>query len=166
MKKNLATEIQQQLNDRKFRRLLLAVSGGLDSICLAHYFVTNKDALDIEWLGIAHVNHGLRAGSADLDEKLVRDFAAANSIPFFCAHLDGGALKSAEGSLEENARDARYSALCQFASENQADVIVTAHHAGDQAETMYMRLHRGVTLAGLHGIQEMFANNPIWDLLK
>lgn len=163
MRNNLATEIQQQLNDRKFRRLLLAVSGGLDSICLAHYFITNRDVLGVEWLGIAHVNHGLRAGSADLDEKLVCDFAAANGIPFFCAHLDGAALKSAEGSLEENARDARYQALSKIADEiarspvkpgmtSEKIAILTAHHAGDQAETVYMRLRRGTSLKGLHGM--------------
>lgn len=164
MRNNLATEIQQQLNDRKFRRLLLAVSGGLDSICLAHYFITNRDVLGVEWLGIAHVNHGLRAGSADLDEKLVRDFATAYGIPFFCAHLDGAALKSAEGSLEENARDARYDALRNFAEEALADAILTAHHAGDQAETVYMRLRRGTTLAGLRGMQSIrqTAKTPIY----
>ena len=79
-------------------------------------------------------------------------FAKAHDIPFFLKKLDGEALKNAEGSLEENARDARYNAL-QEAAEN-CNAIVTAHHAGDQAETMYMRLRRGTTLAGLRGIQE------------
>ena len=205
-----------------FKRLLLAVSGGLDSICLAHYFIKNRKVLGIEWLGIAHVHHGLREGTADRDAKFVEEFAKSHDVPFFLKKLDGEALKSAEGSLEENARYARYKALVEialdpstslrFAQDDrgrfpltstslstgsggndkeegrcplgvghdkgpsaslhsaQDDIslvsrlsslvsynpiaIVTAHHANDQAETMYMRLKRGTTLAGLRGIQE------------
>lgn len=146
----------QNIRRHGFKRLLLAVSGGLDSICLAHYFIKNREALGIEWLGIAHVHHGLRVGTADRDAAFVEAFAKSHDIPFFLKKLDGDALKSAEGSLEENARDARYKAL-QEAAEN-CDAIVTAHHAGDQAETMYMRLRRGTTLAGLKGIQEVRGN--------
>ena len=171
--------IQKRIHDYGFKRLLLAVSGGLDSICLAHYFICNKEALGIEWLGIAHVHHGLRVGTADRDAAFVEAFAKAHDIPFFLKKLDGDALKSAEGSLEENARDARYRALAEITQDDSflphktsylkgsvatdliphtSLVIVTAHHAGDQAETMYMRLRRGTTLAGLKGIQEVRDN--------
>ena len=158
--------IQKRIHDYGFKRLLLAVSGGLDSICLAHYFSQNREALGIEWLGIAHVHHGLREGTANRDAAFVEAFAKAHNIPFFLKKLDGEALKNAEGSLEENARDARYKALAEIildpsttnlrfsAQDDTRLVIVTAHHAGDQAETMYMRLRRGTTLAGLRGIQE------------
>ncbi|WP_295679261.1 tRNA lysidine(34) synthetase TilS [uncultured Fibrobacter sp.] len=169
-----------------FKRLLLAVSGGLDSICLAHYFIENKEALGIEWLGIAHVHHGLREGTADRDAAFVEAFAKSHNVPFFLKKLDGEALKAMDGSLEENARDARYKALVEIAhsceqsavSNEEKEIpasagmteknveprapsleprtsIVTAHHAGDQAETMFMRLRRGTTLAGLRGIQEI-----------
>ena len=173
----------ENIRHHGFKRLLLAVSGGLDSICLAHYFIKNLDRLGIEWLGIAHVHHGLREGTADRDAKFVEEFAKSHNVPFFLKRLDGEALKKAEGSLEENARDARYKALIEIALNNKwrsrNDVrddnahspypkaakgcdpiphspiaIVTAHHAGDQAETMYMRLRRGTTLAGFRGIQE------------
>ena len=153
-----------------FKRLLLAVSGGLDSICLAHYFIANREALGIEWLGIAHVHHGLREGTADRDAEFVEPFARKYNVPFFLKKLDGEALKSAEGSLEENARDARYKALIEVFNEtgdprlrgdDNKDVIVTAHHAGDQAETMYMRLRRGTTLVGLRGIQSLRAMDAI-----
>lgn len=140
--------------------MLLAVSGGLDSICLAHFFVTHKADLGIEWLGIAHVHHGLREGTADRDSEFVQNFAVKNKVPFFLEKLDGAAIKSASGSLEENARDARYEALRQFAAENRADAILTAHHAGDQAETVYLRLRRGVSLAGLRGIQSINVSQP------
>lgn len=151
---SLQATLREAIQKHGFKRLLLAVSGGLDSVCLAYYFVTNKEALGIEWLGIAHVHHGLREGTADRDAEFVHNFATQKSIPFFLKKLDGELLKSSNGSLEENARDARYAALFQFASENLADAIVTAHHANDQAETMYLRLRRGTTLEGLHGIQQ------------
>ena len=171
--------IADSIRRHGFKRLLLAVSGGLDSICLAHYFICNKEAFGIEWLGIAHVHHGLRVGTADRDAAFVEAFARKYNVPFFLKHLDGEALKAAEGSLEENARDARYKALVEIALDPSTPlhsaqddntifrlssvgasapfsrlIIVTAHHAGDQAETMYMRLRRGTTLAGLRGIQE------------
>ena len=189
----MSLDIADNVRRHGFKRLLLAVSGGLDSICLAHYFIENREALGIEWLGIAHVHHGLREGTADRDAAFVEAFARKYNVPFFLKKLDGEALKAAEGSLEENARDARYKALIEIAhsceqsavsneekeipalhqqgsaqvagmTEKNAEqnkplasrlIIVTAHHAGDQAETMFMRLRRGTTLAGLRGIQEV-----------
>ena len=63
----MSFDIAEKICNHGFKRLLLAVSGGLDSICLANYFIENREALGIEWLGIAHVHHGLRVGTADRD---------------------------------------------------------------------------------------------------
>ena len=184
----MSFNLAQNIRHYGFKRLLLAVSGGLDSICLAHYFIENKEVLGIEWLGIAHVHHGLREGTADRDAAFVETFAKSHNVPFFLKKLDGEALKAMDGSLEENARDARYKALVEIAhscelsamSNEEKEIpasagmteknveprassleprtsIVTAHHAGDQAETMFMRLRRGTTLAGLRGIQSLRA---------
>jgi tRNA(Ile)-lysidine synthase len=178
----LKSSIAENIRHYGFKRLLLAVSGGLDSICLAHYFIENKEALGIEWLGIAHVHHGLREVTADRDAAFVETFAKSHNVPFFLKKLDGEALKAMDGSLEENARDARYKALVDIALDPSTPlhsaqddntifrlssvgasapfsrlIIVTAHHAGDQAETMFMRLSRGTTLAGLRGIQSLRA---------
>ncbi|MBR4784294.1 MAG: tRNA lysidine(34) synthetase TilS [Fibrobacter sp.] len=163
----MTIDIADRIRRHGFKRLLLAVSGGLDSICLAHYFIKNREALGIEWLGIAHVHHGLREGTADRDAQFVEAFAKSHGIPFFLKKLDGNALKTAEGSLEENARDARYEALMGIAEANKC-AIVTAHHAGDQAETMYMRLRRGTTLAGMRGIQALRQNiyRPFLDITR
>lgn len=155
----MSFDLTQNIRHHGFKRLLLAVSGGLDSICLAHYFICNKEDLGIEWLGIAHVHHGLREGTADRDAEFVEAFARKHGVPFFLKKLDGEALKNADGSLEENARAARYKALHETVG--NCEVIVTAHHAGDQAETMYMRLRRGTTLAGLRGIQSVRHENGI-----
>lgn len=153
-KKNL-DRTKSTIQKNQWKRLLLAVSGGVDSICLANYFIESKEFLGLQWIGIAHIHHGLREGAADLDAKLVEEFAKKNNVDFFLRKLDGEALKNADRSIEEAARDARYEALLQFAMETQADAVVTAHHAGDQAETLYLRLARGTTLAGIHGIQEV-----------
>ena len=164
----MKTVFPDKIRQYGFKRLLLAVSGGLDSICLAHYFIENRELLGIEWLGIAHVHHGLREKTADRDAAFVEAFAKSHGVPFFLRKLDGEALKNTDGSLEENAREARYKALAEIAldpstslrsaQDDKKGAIVTAHHAGDQAETMYMRLRRGTTLAGLRGIQKIRKN--------
>lgn len=79
----MSLNLVENIRHHGFKRLLLAVSGGLDSICLAHYFIENSDALGIKWLGIAHVHHGLREGTADRDAKFVEEFAKSHNVPFF-----------------------------------------------------------------------------------
>lgn len=151
---NLA-QIQEQLRQHAWKRLLLAVSGGIDSVCLADYFVRNQQALGLDWVALAHVHHGLRKETADQDEAFVKELAHRLKVPLFIRHLDGDKLKES-GSIEENARNARYKALFEIAAlpEARAEAILTAHHANDQAETVLMRILRGTNLKGLRSIQE------------
>lgn len=167
MREVIFREILRTLREKKWNRLLLAVSGGMDSICLADYFIRNQKALSLNWVGVAHIHHGLRKGSADLDAECVRRFSAKRNVPFFIRHLDGESLK-AKGSIEENARRERYEALHGISQlpEVRADAIVTAHHENDQAETVLMRLLRGTGIRGLSGIREVREDGVFRPFLK
>lgn len=152
--------------DFKGRRILLAVSGGLDSVCLADYFIRNRETLRFAWVGIAHIHHGLRE-NAYRDAEFVRNLSHRLNVPFFLRHLDGERLKSS-GSLEENARIARYRALHEIACQPdiRAEQILTAHHANDQAETILMRILRGTNIKGLQGIQPYREDGIVRPLLS
>jgi len=129
-------------------RVLCAVSGGLDSMCLLH-FVSRRSGLTV---AAAHFNHQLR-DTAVRDEAFVRDWCAGRDIPFFSGGGDVAAMAREEGlSVEEAARKARYAFLENTATEGGFDAILTAHHADDNAETVLLNLIRGTGSAGLTGI--------------
>ena len=129
-------------------RVLCAVSGGLDSMCLLH-FVSRRSGLTV---AAAHFNHQLR-DTAVRDEAFVRDWCAGRDIPFFSGGGDVAAMAREEGlSVEEAARKARYAFLENTAAEEGFDAILTAHHADDNAETVLLNLIRGTGSAGLTGI--------------
>lgn len=134
-----------------FHHLLLAVSGGLDSVCLLHYVATHKTQFGIEKIVVCHVHHGIREKSADEDASLVKTLCEHYHIPLELRYLDGKAML-AEGNFEEKARVERYRIFSDILKEKKLDAIFTAHHADDQAETLYMRLYRGTSLKGLQGI--------------
>ncbi len=133
-------------------RVLCAVSGGLDSMCLLHYLDTWGRSAGFE-SAAAHFNHGLRGPAADRDETFVRNWCAGRKIPCFVGRGDTRALAQAEGfSIEEAARKLRYAFLEETARREGFDAILTAHHADDNAETMLLNLIRGTGTAGLAGI--------------
>lgn len=130
-------------------RVLCAVSGGLDSMCLLH-FMTRQPGFTV---AAAHFNHRLRGLLADRDEAFVRGWCAARGIPFFAGAGDTRAFAAAEGrSIEEAARTLRYAFLEQTAEAEGFAAVLTAHHADDNAETMLLNLIRGAGTAGLTGI--------------
>lgn len=138
-------------------RVLCAVSGGLDSMCLLHYLDTWGRANGFI-PAAAHFHHQLRK-AADADQRFVEDWCAARHIPCFTGSGDTRALAQAEGlSIEEAARKLRYAFLEETARQEGFDAILTAHHADDNAETMLLNLIRGTGTAGLTGIPPVRGN--------
>lgn len=131
--------------------ILCAVSGGRDSMCLLHYLHGLSAERDFR-VAAAHLNHGMRP-TAERDEALVRDFCAGRGIPF-CVGYEKVYDRAREWDLgvEEAGRRARYEFLLRTAEELGAERIATAHHVGDQAETVMLNLLRGTGPEGLGGI--------------
>jgi tRNA(Ile)-lysidine synthase len=127
------------------RRLLVAVSGGPDSVALLDLMHGVRDELGLE-LAVAHVDHGIHPESAAVADR-VRQLAVRYDSPFLTR-----ALKLGAGTGETAARAARYEALESLRAEWGAGAIVTAHHADDQAETVLMRVLGGSGPAGLAGM--------------
>jgi tRNA(Ile)-lysidine synthase len=140
------------------RTLLVAVSGGIDSVALACALREASQALDLKlWIG--HVNHGLRGEASDADEAAVGALATALGLPARSVRVDPRAARTGGPSrdrptLQEAARALRYQALRRLADETAATCIATAHTTDDQAETVLLRLLRGTGPDGLAGIPE------------
>ena len=132
-------------------RVVVAVSGGPDSVALLHILVQ----LNATWkltIHVAHLDHGLREDSVD-DADFVRALSTQWHLPVTMARRDVKAqCQHAGWSLEDGARRIRYQFLLEVARQQSASRIVLAHTADDQAETVLMRILRGTGLLGLSGI--------------
>jgi tRNA(Ile)-lysidine synthase len=134
-------------------RVLVALSGGADSVALLHLLLELHAAGDLVVAGAAHFNHALRQ-AADDDEAFCRDLAASLGVPFEAGRADIRALARAERrSLEDTARRARYAFLETAARRLRAEAIAVGHTRDDQAETFLLRLLRGAGPRGLAGIR-------------
>jgi tRNA(Ile)-lysidine synthase len=134
-------------------RLLVAVSGGQDSVALLHLLLElKKDWPELE-MAMAHFNHQLRKSAAD-DERFVRKLARNYGLKIFVgrASVREFALKN-QLNLEEAGRQLRYEFLEKTAEKYEADRILTAHTITDQAETVLMKIFRGTGIEGLQGIR-------------
>ena len=139
-------------------RVLCAVSGGLDSMCLLHFLTTWGPGRGF-CAAAAHFNHGLRGQAADRDQRFVENWCARQGIPCFTGSGDTRGLMEREGlSLEEAARRLRYAFLEETARREGFDAILTAHNADDNAETVLLHLVRGTGLKGLSGIPQRRGN--------
>ncbi|WP_324671856.1 tRNA lysidine(34) synthetase TilS [Hymenobacter sp. GOD-10R] len=128
--------------------LLVAVSGGIDSVALAD--VLHK--LGVQF-AIAHCHFGLRGEEADADEDFVRKLAKKYDVPYFAEFFQTKAFAEEEGiSTQMAARVLRYEWFERLRQTQQLSYIATAHHQRDAAETMLLNLTHGTGLAGLHGI--------------
>lgn len=149
------------INALEGKKLLCAVSGGADSMCMLHLL----RACGIE-LGVAHYEHGIRGEESLRDAKFVERYCRRNKIPFFIAHGNVPAYARTRGiGLEEAARELRYSFLERTRQEQGYDLIATAHNADDNAETLLMNLIRGSGARGLSGIP-MQRGNIVRPMLK
>ena len=127
----------------RHKKILVAVSGGADSMSLLHFLYNHQKDLDIQ-LGIAHVNHKQRQES-EHEEAYLRHWAKEHKVPFHYSAFSG--------KFSENAaRTFRYEFFKQVMKDYDYSALVTAHHADDQAETIFMRLLRGSRLRHLTGI--------------
>lgn len=145
--------LEHCLRERLFTssKVVVAVSGGADSLTLLHLLHTLRERLNLE-LHVAHFDHQIRAESAD-DAQFVADLAKSLSLPCTIGHEDIPARAQRDHvSIEVAARAARYTFLAHTAHTENALQIVTAHHRDDQAETVLMHLIRGTGLAGLRGM--------------
>ncbi|MDQ4075264.1 MAG: tRNA lysidine(34) synthetase TilS [Chloroflexota bacterium] len=140
-------------------RLVVAVSGGSDSVALLYGLVALREPLGLQ-LVVAHLDHALRPESAE-DAAFVGQLALSLDVQCLRERRDVRALAEAEGrNLEEMARHVRYEMLEAAAQAVEADAIVLAHTADDQAETLLMHLLRGAGLDGLKGMMPR-APSPI-----
>ena len=134
-------------------RLIVAVSGGRDSVVLLDGLTRVAPNLNLE-LVVAHVHHGLRGDEADADANFVAQIAARAGLRFALRRVDPLAEREGKASrqrptIEEAARSLRRAALETLADEEGAGWIATAHHLGDQAETVMLRILRGTGPDGL-----------------
>lgn len=147
LKKHLQTNYPF-LSDKK---LLIAVSGGIDSMVLTHLF--HKTGYTI---GLAHCNFQLRKEESDLDEEFVVNYSKANAIPFFSIKFDTDDFaKKNHISTQMAARKLRYDWFYSILKKQQYDFLLTAHHLDDMLETFIINFTRGTGLDGLVGIPQI-----------
>ncbi|MDI6815666.1 MAG: tRNA lysidine(34) synthetase TilS [Actinomycetota bacterium] len=133
--------------------VLVAVSGGPDSVVLLHVLKRLQPVLDLDLI-VFHLNHKLRGLEADEDARFVGEFAAGMGLKAMLVEADVRLLMKQERfSLEEAAREARYREMERLAVELGIDKIALGHHADDRVETFLMRLLRGTGLEGLGSIK-------------
>jgi len=121
-------------------RFLVAISGGMDSVVLAH--MCQKLGLQFD---LCHVNYHLRAADSDLDEAFVRDLAEAMKVRLFHTHAD---LSAFDGNIQMEARAQRYRFFEEIIKKEGHDYIMTAHHLDDLAETFLFNVGRGTGIDG------------------
>ena len=129
-------------------KILLAVSGGIDSVVMSELFHRGGYSF-----GIAHCNFGLRGKESDADEAFVEQLAKKTKVPFFCKRfLTAKDAKEKRISIQMAARELRYQWFEELLVKEKYSSIATAHHLDDQVETFFINLLRNTGIAGFHGI--------------
>jgi tRNA(Ile)-lysidine synthase len=177
IEETLLQSVQQYKLFSAHQHVVVAVSGGMDSVCLLHLLCYLRDELKIT-LHVATFHHGIRAEQADADVQLVQEIAQTWQLPCYVGYvrdfIDSDNSPQSLSSLNEaEARRYRYKFLAQVARQIGTNTIVTAHHADDQAETVLHRIIRGTTTHGLRAMQyraplpyapDLFVVRPLLDI--
>jgi tRNA(Ile)-lysidine synthase len=130
-------------------KLLLAVSGGIDSVVLCE--LCRQARFDF---AIAHCNFQLRGDDSERDEKFVRVLAKKNNVVFYSIKFETKRVASEKKiSVQEAARELRYNWFEELRKEGNYNYVLTAHHADDNIETVLMNFFRGTGIKGLKGIE-------------
>ncbi|MGL5087483.1 MAG: tRNA lysidine(34) synthetase TilS [Clostridium sp.] len=133
--------------------MLVALSGGPDSVCLLYMLNSIKDEFNLT-IGAAHINHMLRGDESTLDEEYVQKICKELNIPCYIKRINiDSVAKSLRVSHEMAGRDERYKYFDDISNKHGYHKIAVAHNANDQAETILMRMMRGTGIEGLCGIR-------------
>ena len=133
-------------------RILLAVSGGVDSMYLAN---RARELFPGSCFAVAHCNFRLRGAESDGDEAFVREWCKEKDMPLYVKGFDTREYASSHGiSIEMAARDLRYEWFAELCSEEGFDAVAVAHNANDNAETLMLNLLRGTGSRGLRGMSQ------------
>ena len=146
-------DMRRLIENQRSASFLLAVSGGMDSMCLLDLFSKTLPAADY---AVAHCNFSLRGEESDGDQALVEARAAELGVRLFVNCFDTEAYAREKGiSIEMAARDLRYAWFGQLCRDHGFGVLAVAHNANDNAETLMLNLLRGTGLNGLHGMAQV-----------
>jgi len=149
--KNVKDAVKQYDMFRPGERVLVAVSGGCDSVCLLRVLYGMRKSLGTE-LVVANMDHGIRGSESARDSLFVEKLAEELGLPFCFQKIDPSGSGRSKISVEEYLRKRRYEFFRKAASEHGCDVLATGHTIDDQAETVLLRLVTGSSLNGLAGI--------------
>ena len=150
--RRVSAVIRQQCLIDPEDRVLVGVSGGIDSSVLLFTLLKIKDSFPFS-LGVAHLNHGLRGAESVRDEEFVRGLAGKFGLPFHVRRVDVRSYAKAEGlSLQHAGRNLRYTYFKELAQEHGYQKIAMGHTRDDQVETFIMRIIKGTGLRGLSSI--------------
>lgn len=146
-------------------KIIVALSGGPDSVCLIHLLNRLKESRNLE-IYAAHLNHQIRGIEAQMDAMYVSELCNKLNIPVFIKSVDVPAYCEKNGlSLEEGARKVRYEMLYEIKRRTGSNKIAVGHNMNDQAETVIMRIMRGTGLQGLRGIEYVREDGIIRPIL-
>ena len=144
---------QKRLLDKE-KGVLVAISGGADSVALLHYLVNNG-----YYCVAAHCNFHLRGDESDRDEQFVRAYCQELSVPCHVVHFDTKAYSAEKGiSIEMAARELRYQWFTKLVEQYSLQGVAVAHHSDDAVETFILNLVRGTGIRGLSGMKPRQGN--------